>query len=136
MSSGSATRYASNTEEALECFFHYITLADKREKDKMIKALVEEFPVFDPEKGPLGRNLAIAIDLDSNDRERKERMIMTLLRQLDAPSFYDIIKEKSIVFPPNLKRDLMKFLFEWPPVKATPVPAPPPPPEPAYTYRY
>jgi hypothetical protein len=137
MASGASPRYATNAEEALECFFHYITFADKREKDKLIKAIVEKFPLFDPVNGPLGRSLAIAIDLDSNDRERKERMIMTLFRQLDASSFYDIVKEKELVFPPNLKRDLMKFIFDWPAVKATPVPAAPaPPPENAYTYRY
>ncbi len=137
MSSGANTRYASNAEEALECFFHYITFADKREKDKLIKAIIEQFPLLDPANGPLGRNLAIAIDLDSNDRERKERMIMTLFRQLDASSFYDIVKEKDIVFPNDFKRDLMKFIFDWPAVKATPVPAAPaPPPENVYTYRY
>ena len=128
MSSGAGPRYASNPAEALECFFQYITFADKQEKDKLIKALIEGFHFFDPTTGPLGRSLAIAIDLDSNDRERKERMIMTLLRQLDNPSYYDIVKDKEVVFQPNLKRDLMKFLFEWPAVKATPVPAPPPPP--------
>ncbi len=135
MSSG--VRYASSTEEALECFFHYITFADPREKGRLIKAVVEEFPLLDPATGPLGRSLAIAIDLDSNDRERKERMIATLFRQLDSPSFYDIVKDKEIIFPANFKRDLMKFLFDWPAVKATPVPAPPPPPaETGYTYRY
>jgi hypothetical protein len=137
MSSGVATRYATNAEEALECFFHYITFADKREKDKLIKAIIEQFPLLDPATGPLGRNLAIAIDLDSNDRQRKERMIMTLFRQLDAPSFYDIVKDKDIVIPPDFKRDLMKFIFEWPAVKSTPVPqAPPPVPENVYVYRY
>jgi hypothetical protein len=136
MASGASPRYATNAEEALECFFYYITFADKREKDKLIKAIVEQFPLLDPVNGPLGRSLAIAIDLDSNDRERKERMIMTLFRQLDVPSFYDIVKEKELVFPPNFKRDLMKFIFDWPAVKATPVPAPPPSPESTYTYRY
>jgi hypothetical protein len=64
-------------------------------------------------------------------------MVTTLFRQLDSPSCYDIVKEKEIVFPQNFKRDLMKFIFEWPAVKATPVPAPPPPPpETGYTYRY
>lgn len=137
MSSGSGPRYASNAAEALECFFQYITFADKQEKDKLIKAVAEDFPIFDPTTGPLGRNLAIAIDLDSNDKERKERIIMTLLRQLDNPSYYDIIKEKEVVFQDNLKRDLMKFLFEWPAVKTTPVPAsPPPPPQEREAYRY
>jgi hypothetical protein len=136
MSSG--VRYASTTEEALDCFFHYITFADPREKMKLIKAIIEQFPLLDPEAGPLGRSLAIAIDLDSNDRERKERMIATLFRQLDSPSFYDIIKEKEIVFPADFKRDLMKFLFEWPAVKATPVPKGPPEPLPdqRFIYRY
>ncbi len=125
------SRYASNVDEALECFFHFITFAGKREKDLMIKSLIETLPFFDPEKNPIGRSVAVAIDLDSNDRERKEKMLFSVFQLLDKKEYYDIIKDAVIQIPPTLKADFMKFLFEYPDVRATPIPVKAPPP-PAY----
>ena len=126
------SRFASNADEALECFFSYITFATKRDKDAMIKALITSLPFFDPEKNPIGRSVAVAIDLDSNDRERKEKIFFNIFQLLDKTEYYDIIKDTTIQIPPTLKADFMKFLFEYPDVRSTPVPvkAPPPP-----TYR-
>lgn len=123
------SRFASNADEALECFFHFITFAGKREKDALIKSLVAAYPFFDPEKNPIGRSVAVAIDLDSNDRERKEKMFFNIFQLLDKTEYYDIMKDATISIPPTLKADFMKFLFEYPDVRATPVPikAPPPP---------
>jgi len=123
------SRYASNADEAIECFFHFITYAGKREKDALIKALVEKIPFFDPEKSPIGRSVAVAIDLDSNDRDRKEKMFMSVFQLLDKTEYYDIMKDTTIAIPSSLKADLMKFLFEYPDIRTTPVPikiAPPP----------
>lgn len=122
------SRYASNADEALECFFHYITFAGKRDKDTLIKALIEKFPFFDPEKNPIGRSIAVAIDLDSNDRDRKEKMFFSVFQLLDKTEYYDIMKDTVIQIPQSLKADLMKFLFEYPDVRATPVPVKAPPP--------
>ncbi len=121
-------RYASNADEALECFFHFITFATKREKDALIKGLVAALPFFDPEKNPIGRSVAVAIDLDSNDRDRKEKMFFSVFKLLDNKEYYDIMKDTVIQIPSTLKADLMKYLFEYPDVRATPVPAPAPPP--------
>jgi hypothetical protein len=116
------SRYASNADEAIECFFHFITYAGKKEKDALIKSLVTELPFFDPEKNPIGRSVAVAIDLDSNDRDRKEKMFMSVFQLLDKKEYYDIMKDTIIQIPPTLKADLMKFLFEYPDVRATPIP--------------
>jgi hypothetical protein len=123
------SRFASNADEALECFFHFITFAGKREKDALIKGLVAAHPFFDPEKNPIGRSVAVAIDLDSNDRDRKEKMFFSVFQLLDKREYYDIMKDAIIQIPQTLKADFMKFLFEYPDVRATPVPikAHPPP---------
>jgi hypothetical protein len=115
-------RYASNADEALECFFHYITFAGKKEKDALIKALIEALPFFDPEKNPIGRSVAVAIDLDSNDRDRKEKIFFSVFQLLDKKEYYDIMKDTVIQIPSTLKGDLMKFLFEYPDIRETPVP--------------
>jgi hypothetical protein len=122
------SRYASNADEALECFFHFITFAGKREKDALIKSLVETLPFFDPEKNPIGRSVAVAIDLDSNDRDRKEKIFFSVFQLLDKKEYYDIMKDTIIQIPTTTKADFMKFLLEYPDVRATPVPVKVPPP--------
>lgn len=116
------SRFASNPDEAIECFFHFITFASKRDKDTLIKGLVEAIPFFDPEKNPIGRSVAVAIDLDSNDRERKEKIFYSVFQILDKKEYYDIMKDTIIQIPGTLKNDFMKYLFEYPDVRATPIP--------------
>ena len=47
---------------------------------------------------------------------------MYVFQLLDKKEYYDIMKDTIIQIPSSLKGDLMKFLFEYPDIRETPVP--------------